>query len=243
MIEIIPAIDIIGGKCVRLSQGDYQRCREYEDSPLEMAKMFEDCGARWLHTVDLEGARGDSPKNLKTIEQIASRTTLKIEMGGGIKSDGSLSDAFSAGADRVICGSIACSDKPLFTEWLERYSGEKIVLGADVKGETVAVKGWTESGNITLDDLLAEFLFKGLRHAIITDIENDGMLNGASVSLYRKVSEKFGQLHIIASGGIGCMDDITVLQDNKIESVIVGKAIYEGRISLDELKRFNINRG
>ena len=117
------------------------------------------------------------------------------------------------------------------------------MLGADVKGETVAVRGWTESGNITLDELLAEFLFKGLRHAIITDIENDGMLNGASVSLYRKVSEKFGQLHIIASGGIGCMDDITVLQDNKIESVIVGKAIYEGRISLDELKRFNINRG
>lgn len=243
MIEIIPAIDIIEGKCVRLSQGDYQRCREYEDSPLEMARKFEDCGVKWLHTVDLEGARSDSPKNLKTIEQIASRTTLRIEMGGGIKSDGALSDAFSAGVSRVICGSIACSNKNLLTEWFERYSGEKIVLGADVKGETIAVKGWTESGNITLDQLLAEYLPKGLRHAIITDIENDGMLNGASVLLYKRVTEKFRQLHVIASGGIGSMDDIIALQENKIESVIVGKAIYEGHVSLDELRKFNINRG
>lgn len=235
-IRIIPAIDIIGGKCVRLCQGDYAQCTTYSSSPLDVAMQFEDCGVKLLHLVDLDGAKESAPKNLRILEEIAGKTTLNVEFGGGIKAESSLKSAFDAGAYRVICGSTACNEPLSFVEWLEKYGGEKLVFGADLKNGIPAVRGWLESGKCGIEELLRLFLQHGLRTSIITDIACDGMLKGPSVQLYKKLGDMFPNLDIIASGGIGNMGDILKLEDIKIKEVIVGKAIYEGRISLKELK-------
>ncbi|MBR5856429.1 MAG: 1-(5-phosphoribosyl)-5-[Bacteroidales bacterium] len=238
MIEIIPAIDLIDGKCVRLSQGDYSKCKIYSGNPLDIAKEFEDCGVKMLHIVDLDGAKSSAPINLRVLEKIASHTGLKLEFGGGIKCSDALKKAFDAGAYRVICGSIACNEPEIFLEWLDHYGAEKLVFGADLKDGKPAVAGWLELGNASIESLLDRFIEKGLRTAIVTDISRDGMLAGPSFELYEKLMENYKELDIIASGGVRGLKDITKLNEMGIKEVIVGKAIYEGRITLKELEKF-----
>ncbi len=239
MIKVIPAIDIIGGRCVRLSQGNYNACKVYSGNPLEIAKEFEDCGTELLHIVDLDGAKASSPVNLALLEQIASKTTLKCEFGGGIKSWDSLSDALSAGAYRVICGSIACNSPELFIEWLLSAGAEKIVFGADLKNGVPAVNGWLEDGKNSIESLLEEFIGAGLKNTIVTDISRDGMLNGPSFDLYGKLMGEFKGHNFIASGGISGIGDIHKLHEMGIKEVIAGKAIYEGRITKAQLRELN----
>ena len=231
-IKIIPAIDVVNGKCVRLSQGDYARSKVYSDSPLDVAKRFEDSGADMLHLVDLDGAKSDAPVNLKVLESIASRTSLKVEFGGGIKSSEAVSSAFSAGAFRLICGSVACSRPELFISWLGKYGGDRLVLGADIRDGLVAVKGWKEKSGATVQDLLEKFIPEGLRTTIVTDISRDGMLGGPAVGLYRTLLGEFPDVEVIASGGVGSMADIEALDAAGVPAVVVGKAIYEGKITL-----------
>ncbi|HIZ85962.1 MAG TPA: 1-(5-phosphoribosyl)-5-[(5-phosphoribosylamino)methylideneamino]imidazole-4-carboxamide isomerase [Candidatus Coprenecus stercoravium] len=238
MIDIIPAIDVIEGRCVRLSEGDYGRCRVYDAEPLDMAKAFEDCGAAVLHLVDLEGAKSDGPVNLRILEKIASRTALKVEFGGGVKSDGALRSVFDAGAFRVIGGSIACTGAEIFSSWLRRYGGSRIVLGADVRNGKVSVNGWLDKTDILIEDLLRRFLPDGLETVIVTDISKDGMLAGPTVALYSELMTSFPDLKVAASGGVGSMADISCLEKAGVRSVIVGKAIYENRITLPQLAGF-----
>ena len=235
MTNIIPAIDVIGGKCVRLSEGDYGRCKVYDADPLDMAKAFEDCGTTMLHLVDLEGAKANSPVNLRVLEEIASRTSLKVEFGGGVKSDEALHSVFDAGAFRVIGGSIACSMPEMFTSWLKLYGGSRVVLGADVRDGKVAVNGWLDKTDILVEDLMRKFRSDGLKTVIVTDISKDGMLAGPAVSLYSELMASFPDMEVVASGGVGCMDDILELEKAGVRSVIVGKAIYENRITLSQL--------
>lgn len=235
MIRIIPAIDLIGGKCVRLSQGDYARGKIYNENPLDVARMFEDCGISMLHLVDLDGARSGSPANLGILETIAARTSLKVEFGGGLKDEASLESAFDAGACRAICGSVACSAPELFGAWLHRYGSDRLVLGADARDGMVAVNGWKDNTSVKLEDLLHTFLPEGLRTAIVTDISRDGMLSGPSVELYIQLMSRFPELEIVASGGVGNLKDLEALDNAGVASVIVGKALYEGRISMKEL--------
>lgn len=239
MIQIIPAIDIINGKCVRLSQGNYNRCKIYRDNPLEVAKQFEDCGVKMLHLVDLDGAKGHVPENLSVLETIANKTGLKIEFGGGIKTIESLNSVLNAGASRVICGSVACTHPEQFIEWLQQFSGEKIVFGADLKDGIPAIHGWMETSESSFESLLEQFLQKGLQTAIITNIALDGMLQGPSTELYKKILDQFPALQLIASGGVSKIDDIIELDNINIPGVIVGKAIYEGKITLKELTEIN----
>ncbi len=238
-IKIIPAIDLIEGKCVRLSQGDYNKCTTYSNSPLDVAKQFEDCGINRLHLVDLDGAKASRPQNLATLESIASRTGLKIEYGGGIKEKSSVVSVFNAGADMAICGSVACNNPQTFIEWLGEFGNGKLIFGADLKNGVPAVRGWLEEGQISIDTLLDKFTEAGLNSSIITDIACDGMLQGPSIALYQSIQQKFPSLNIIASGGVSCIDDIFELEKNNIFGVVVGKAIYEGRITLEDLTRLN----
>ena len=225
MITIIPAIDIIGGQCVRLTQGDYARTRVYCQDPLDMAKRFEDCGVRMLHLVDLDGAKSGFPENQKVLEDIVSRTSLNVEFGGGIRERAALASVFDAGAYRAICGSVACAEPDRFIGWLKDFGGERLVLGADVRDGLVAVKGWQESSSAGIGDLLsgADYL-----HA-------DGMLSGPAVGLYRELLSGYPDIGLVASGGVGTMDDIEALEEAGVPAVIVGKAIYEGKIKLSEL--------
>ncbi len=238
MIEIIPAMDIIDASCVRLSQGDYSKCTVYSEDPVDMAMKFEDAGAGWIHLVDLDGAKSRKPVNLKTLERVASATSLKVEFGGGIKSGQSVSDVFNAGASRVVCGSIACSAPETFMEWIRKYGGERIVLGADAMNGKVAVNGWNEDSGLSLYELLENYSGTGLKSVIVTDISRDGMLEGPSVDLYSSLISRFPELTVIASGGVGKIDDIVALDRAGVESVIVGKAIYEGKITLGELGKY-----
>ena len=237
MINIIPATDIIGGKCVRLTEGDYGRCSVYDADPLDMAKTFEDCGVSLLHLVDLEGAKSSSSVNLKVLEKIASGTSLKVEFGGGIKSDAALKSAFDAGAYRIVAGSVACSEPELFSSWLQRFGGERIVLGADVRNGKVAVNGWLDSAPLAPDALIGKFLPDGLKTVIVTDISKDGMLAGPSVGLYAGLMQTFPGVEIVASGGVSSMLDIAALDRSGVPAVIVGKAIYEGRITPEDIRR------
>ena len=234
MIEIIPAIDIIGGKCTRLSQGDYASQKNYDGDPAEWARAFADCGVTRLHLVDLEGAKSASPKNLRTMESIASLGLMKVEWGGGIKDDGALESVWSAGADWAIIGSIAAREPDRMKGWLERY-GERIILGADVRDGRVAVSGWLEDSGIGLDELIDGFLPAGLRQAIVTDISRDGMLQGPSFDLYTGLKERFPALKTIVSGGVSCLDDLRQADGLGLDGIIVGKAIYEKRITLKDL--------
>ena len=238
MIEIIPAIDIIGGKCVRLSQGDYARQKQYDVQPLEMVRSLEEIGIRRLHLVDLDGAKASVPRNLSVLEEIAANTFLSVEWGGGIKSQEALQAVFDAGASYAICGSIAVKKPELFADWLGTFGAEQIILGADTRNGFVSVNGWQEDSPLSIDELIDSFLPSGLSQVICTDIERDGMLQGPSFELYQRLAEKYPTVTFTVSGGIGSLDDIRRLDAAGLPRVIVGKAIYEGRISLKELKAF-----
>ena len=235
MINVIPAIDLIDGKCVRLTKGDYNQKKQYDASPLDMALRYQDIGIRRLHLVDLDGAKSSSPKNLHVLEEIATRTSLDIEWGGGIKSDEALRDAFNAGADHLIIGSVAVSKPELFARWLGEYGGDRLILGADINDGRVAINGWLEESEQTIDALIDRFLPYGLREIICTDIAKDGMLQGPTFDLYARLQAAYPEQDIIVSGGISKMDDIRRLDEMNLRHVIVGKAIYEGRITLEEL--------
>ena len=237
MINVIPAIDLIDGKCVRLTKGDYNQKKQYDASPLDMALRYQDIGIRRLHVVDLDGAKSSSPKNLHVLEEIAIRTSLEIEWGGGIKSDKALYDAYNAGADYLIIGSVAVSKPDLFARWLSEYGGGRLILGADVNDGRVAINGWLKKSDQTIDALIDRFIPHGLREVICTDISKDGMLQGPTFDLYARLQAKYPEQDIIVSGGISKMDDIRRLNEMNLRHVIVGKAIYEGRITLEELKR------
>jgi len=237
-MEIIPAIDIIDGKCVRLAQGDYDKVKVYSRYPEEVAKMFADEGFRRLHLVDLDGAKAQHIVNYKVLEKISSTTDLIVDFGGGLKSDDDLCIAFECGASMVTGGSIAVKNPEIFIRWLEKYGGEKIILGADAKNDRIAVSGWTENTELELIPFIQEYVSKGIKYVICTEISRDGMLQGPAVELYKKIIAAEPQVHLIASGGVGSLQDIEMLNEAGIQSVIVGKAIYEGQISLKELSRY-----
>jgi phosphoribosylformimino-5-aminoimidazole carboxamide ribotide isomerase len=237
-IEIIPAIDLIDAKCVRLSQGDYNQKTVYNENPLEVAKMFEDAGIKRLHLVDLDGAKAKHIVNYKVLETIATKTCLIIDFGGGLKSDDDLRIAFESGAQMVTGGSIAVKDRETFLHWIETYGAEKIILGADAKDKKIAVSGWQEVSELPILDFIESYTEKGIQKVISTDIARDGMLTGPSIDLYKEIMERFPKLELIASGGIASMKDIYELNEMGIPGVITGKAIYEGRISLNEISKF-----
>lgn len=238
MIEIIPAIDIIDGKCVRLSQGDYAQKTVYNENPIEVAKQFEDAGIRRLHLVDLDGAKAQHIVNYKVLEAISAKTNLIIDFGGGLKTDNDLRIAFECGASMVTGGSIAVRNPEVFISWIEKYSGDKIILGADVKGEKIAVGGWLETTDLDLIPFVKNYMDKGINKVICTDISKDGMLAGPAIELYSKMLDKEPSMYLIASGGVSSIKDIESLEQNNVSAVITGKAIYEGRIKLSELKTF-----
>ncbi len=238
MIEIIPAIDIIDGKCVRLSKGDYDSKKVYNENPVEVAKEFEASGIRRLHVVDLDGAKSHHIVNYRILEKIATQTSLIIDFGGGIKSDEDLDIAFSSGAQMITGGSIAVKEPELFSEWISKYGSDKIILGADVKDKKIAVGGWKEGTDVELMPFLDQYIKKGIKKVICTDIECDGMLQGPSTDLYKEILAEFPSLYLIASGGVSCIDDIIKLEEAKVPAVIFGKALYEGKIQLKDLKIF-----
>lgn len=240
MIELIPAIDIIDGKCVRLSQGDYNSKKVYNENPVEVAKELEAHGIRRLHVVDLDGAVSHHVVNYRTLEQIASRTSLVIDFGGGVKSDEDLVIAFESGAQMVTGGSIAVQNPERFCHWLQTYGSERIILGADVKDRRIAVNGWKDESACELFPFLEDYVGKGIRKVICTDINCDGMLQGPSISLYKEMLEAHPDLYLIASGGVGSTEDIRQLEATGIPAVIFGKALYEGRITFKELEAFMI---
>ncbi len=238
MIEIIPAIDIIGGKCVRLSQGDYDRCTTYDAQPVDMVKRYVDAGFRRVNVVDLDGAKASYPQNLSTLERMASVDGASIEWGGGIKSEDALHDLFNAGASYAIIGSLAAKEPTLMGEWVKRYGSDKMVLGADVRNGKIAVSGWLEDTALTISDLIGLLEPYGLTQAICTEISRDGMFTGPATDLYDELMHKHPAVIFTASGGIGSMDDIVKLNDMGMPRVIVGKALYEGRIALDDMSRY-----
>lgn len=236
--DIIPAIDIIDGKCVRLSQGDYSKKTIYNEDPLEVAKQFEDIGISRLHLVDLDGAKKGEVVNFKVLDKIANNTDLKIDFGGGIKTNESIQSIFNAGADMATIGSIAVKDPELFFAWINKYGSSKILLGADVKGENIAISGWLEETKLNVLDFLEQNIKNGLTQAFCTDISKDGMLEGSSIELYRKIIEKFPDLKFIASGGVANIKEVQKLNEIGCDGAIIGKAIYENKISMNELKQF-----
>ncbi len=238
MIEIIPAIDIIDGKCVRLSQGDYERKTVYSEDPLEMAKEFEAYGIRRLHVVDLDGAKSKHVVNYRVLDRIASRTSLKIDFGGGVKSDEDLVIAFENGAEMVTIGSVAVKNPELFLKWLQRFGNEKIILGADVKNDLIAINGWKDDSQQELIPFLENYIDKGVTKVLCTDISRDGMLQGPATDLYKQVMERFPALQLAASGGVSSIDDIDALNQAGIPAVVFGKAFYEGRITLKQLNDY-----
>lgn len=239
MIQIIPAIDIIEGRCVRLSKGDYDRQKVYDAQPLDMAKAYEDAGVKRLHLVDLDGAKAGGPQNLATLEQIAIHTSLEIEFGGGIKSTDALQAAFDRGATYAIAGSIAARQPEIFEQWLMAHGPEKMILGADLRDGKVSVNGWKEDMDLTIDDLIARF--PAVTQIICTDISKDGMLQGPAFELYKDLQGRYPAIDFTVSGGISAMSDIERLDAEGLRRVIVGKAIYENRITLKEIERWSQN--
>ena len=238
MIELIPAIDMIDGKCVRLTQGDYDTKKVYNEDPLEVAKMFEDHGIRRLHMVDLDGARQGRIINYRTLERVATRTSLIIDFGGGLKQDGDLEIAFESGAQMVTGGSIAVKNPDVFASWITKFGPEKIILGADAKDKKIAISGWEETTDKELIPFIRDYYDKGITKAICTDISRDGMLQGPALDLYKEIREQIPFLCLIASGGVSSIQDIEKLAEAGIPAVIFGKAIYEGKIQLKDLIRF-----
>lgn len=235
MIKIIPAIDIINGHCVRLSQGDYQRITDYSESPAAMAEKFEALGFKRLHVVDLDGARSGKVINIKALKEITSRTNLIVDFGGGIKSEEDLKNVFEAGASAVSIGSIAVSDPDIVSLWADSFGAEKFIISADVRDNIVRTNGWTENSGITLNQLISRYWNKNIRRVLCTDISRDGMLCGSNIELYKTIMEQFPACKLIASGGISSLDDIKKLDEAKIPAVVIGKAIYEQQINLEEL--------
>ena len=238
MIQLIPAIDIIDGKCVRLSQGDYEQKKVYSEDPVEVALQLEAHGIRRLHVVDLDGARSHHIVNYRTLHAIATRTGLTIDFGGGVKSDEDLQIAFDNGAQLVTGGSIAVTNPQRFVGWLERYGPDRIILGADVKERRIAVNGWKEETAEPLMPFLQRYVERGVRQVICTDIRCDGMLQGPSIGLYRDILQAYPDLLLVASGGVSNMGDIYVLHEAGVPAVIFGKALYEERITLREIEQF-----
>lgn len=236
-IQLIPAIDIIDGKCVRLSQGDYAQKKVYNENPIEVAKEFEDHGVKRLHLVDLDGAKAQHIVNYKVLENIASHTSLTIDFGGGLKTDDDLRIAFESGAAMITGGSIAVKNQAVFTSWIDKFGGERIILGADVKDKKIAVTGWMEDTDTDLLPFIGGYKQKGISKVICTDIAKDGMLQGASVDLYKEILAAYPDLFLIASGGVSSMADIEKLEEAHVPAVIFGKAIYEGKISMKELEK------
>lgn len=237
-MDIIPAIDIIEGKAVRLTQGDYARKTEYANDAIQVAKQFEAAGIKQLHVVDLEGAKASKPVNLKSLQGITSETSLTVDFGGGVKSNESIALAFEAGAHQVTAGSIAVKNKALVQSWITRYGADRIILGADVKDEKIAINGWQEDSGIDLFEFLEEYVALGIVYCICTDVSKDGLLQGPSFELYSKIQKQFPGLKLIASGGVSSMEDLRKLDQMGVHATIVGKAYYEGRITLEELSTF-----
>ena len=238
MIEIIPAIDIIDGKCVRLSQGDYAQKKIYNENPLDVAQMFQDNGICRLHLVDLDGAQAHHIVNYKTLEKIAAKTSLTIDFGGGLKSENDLKIAFESGADMITGGSIAVKNPDIFENWIEKFGASRIILGADCKNKKIAIAGWKESTEEEVIPFIHKWKEKGIHQVICTDIAKDGMLEGTSIELYKEILLNEPDIHLIASGGVSSIKDVEDLAKANIPAVIIGKAIYEGRITLKELFRF-----
>ena len=237
-MQIIPAIDIIEGKCVRLTKGDYSQKKIYNEHPLEVARQFEDAGLQRLHLVDLDGAKAGAVKNWKVLEAIAGKTNLQIDFGGGVKSEKDVQIIFDCGAAWATIGSMAVKDEEQFVSWLQHFGANKFLLGADVKNEKIAVSGWTETTDIWIYDFIQKYLEHGIQQLFCTDVAKDGLLEGPSTDLYKNIIEKFPNLHFIASGGVSSMQDLDALRNIGCKGAIVGKAIYEGRVKLSELSTF-----
>ncbi len=238
-MQIIPAIDIIDGKCVRLTEGDYSQKKIYNEHPLEVAKEFEGAGLQRLHLVDLDGAKAGAVKNWKVLETIAAKTSLIIDFGGGIKKEEDVQIVFDSGAALATVGSIAVKDEERFVSWLQQFGADKFLLGADVKDEKIAIGGWLETTDIWIYDFIEKYINHGVQKIFCTDVSKDGKLQGPSTELYKNILTKFSKLHFIASGGVSSTKDLEELQNIGCSAAIVGKAIYEGRISLEELKQFH----
>lgn len=235
MIELIPAIDIIDGKCVRLTKGDYQQKAVYCDSPADIAKKMEAIGYKRLHVVDLDGAKSRHIVNTVALQSITTATSLTVDFGGGIKTDRDIETAFNNGASMVTVGSVAVTSPELLDTWIERYGADRIVLGADVRDRRIAINGWKEDSELELLHFLNHYVKRGIRKVLCTDISRDGTLTGPAIPLYKDIMTAFPDLHLIASGGVSCMEDIEKLNEAGIPAVVFGKAIYEGRINMKKL--------
>lgn len=240
-MRIIPAIDIINGKCVRLSKGDYSTQKIYNENPLEVAKMFENHGVKYLHLVDLDGAKASHIINYKVLEAIASKTSLSIDFGGGLKSDEDLRVAFESGANQITGGSIAVKKPSIFIKWLRYHGTNKIILGADANNEKVAISGWLEESDEELVPFIQSYLNEGVSYVICTDIAKDGMLQGPSFELYKKILNETSNIKLIASGGISTFEELPKLAEMGCEGTIIGKAIYEHKISMKQLENYILN--
>ena len=237
-MQIIPAIDLIDGKCVRLTEGDYAQKKIYNEDPLEVAKAFEGIGLMRLHLVDLDGAKAGEVVNWKVLEKIANQTQLKIDFGGGIKKETTLKTVFDTGASYATIGSLAVNNRLVFEEWIERFGADAFMLGADVFEEKIAIGGWIEKTNINVYEFIQSYMNKGITQVFCTDIQKDGKLAGPSIDLYKKIMDQFPKLQLIASGGVSNMEDLHTLRTIGCAGAIVGKAIYENRITLKELASF-----
>jgi phosphoribosylformimino-5-aminoimidazole carboxamide ribotide isomerase len=238
-MQIIPAIDIIDGKCVRLTQGDYAQKKIYNENPLEVALQFQDAGLQRLHLVDLDGAKAGAVKNWKVLEQLTAKTSMIIDFGGGIKKEEDLRIVFDSGAALATIGSLAVKEESKFVGWLQSYGASKFLLGADVKDEKIAIGGWLETTDIDVSDFIQKYSTHGITQLFCTDVSKDGKLEGPSIALYQKIIEQFPDLHFIASGGVSSRADLEQLKEIGCKGAIVGKAIYENRISLEELRLIN----
>lgn len=236
-IRIIPAIDIIDGKCVRLQQGDYTQKTIYNDNPLEVAKMFEDAGIRYLHLVDLDGAKAGKVINWEVIENITNKTQLKVDFGGGVKTRETFKNLIDAGVYKINVGSLAVLEPKLFTSWIQDF-GDAVILSADVKEEKIAINGWEKDSELDIYDMLEQYTSKGLQQVVCTDISKDGMLKGPSIALYEKIMDQFPDLKLVASGGVANIEDVERLNEMELDGVIIGKALYENRISLKQLEAY-----
>lgn len=237
-MKIIPAIDIIDGKCVRLSQGDYNQKKVYNESPLEVAKMFEAAGIEYLHLVDLDGAKAGRVINFQVIEQICTNTSLKVDFGGGVKTNEDLKIVLDLGVQQITAGSIAVKEPERVKDWISEFGADKIILGADVKDGMIAINGWLESTRLEIVDYIESFMEQGIKSVISTDIATDGMLSGPSIALYEKLVQTFPEVNLIASGGVSACKDLDELENIGVSGAIIGKAIYENKITLKELERY-----
>lgn len=240
-MELIPAIDLIDGRCVRLTQGDYGQTKIYDAEPVDMARRYADCGVRRLHIVDLDGAKAKAPCNLSTLEKVVAATGLDVEWGGGIKDSVAMQQVVDAGASRVICGSVAVDNPELFAQWLQEYGASRVILGADIRDGRVATHGWLKDGGMGVEELVEKFLPYNLSQLICTDISRDGMLQGPNIPLYEQLQQRFPMVDVTLSGGVSSMDDLKRARECGVRAAIIGKAIYEGRITLKELERWLLN--